>query len=476
MDLLAKIRGLPKRISRRNTRRKANVQYLRQLTFGLGPSEKVAVLTAAREHLPNSSQRVREAALAELTKGGNVSPERVKDTFSRLAKVESLWINTPPAAGGAKLGFSEVASTVSGVPSSSLPKEIRRLLNPVQISSKDRPAATPITAVPPLTRLEQLVGVHLTNFNPLATRTPGVLYPLGREAPDLPRPTLHFALNGPIVSTGAAVAGSSWEGHQVAVISPIAPIAHQIESLSPQDTFVLGPVRLPEGSVILFSPESARHFGVASRDGTRHGRAIVKVISDAQWRKLEANYSEHNFPSPFHYAVYDHVNKMGFRPMRIGSHGWIFPGPRTADYERWASGVSALAASRGWSTGAYNHADYISARIEDTVVNLLQAEKEVKRGEEAFKAHNIDYFKAGNSRIHPSRYEPQRYTESLKQIRQHINDLPEETPSQRFKRKQLIAALRRAEDMLEERRPQIELQHKWLSELNRLHPVSRPQF
>ena len=99
--------------------------------------------------------------------------------------------------------------------------------------------------------IDALMAVHLTNYFPqggvLKPVGISIKLPVGSHEVYFPRETIHFALNGPV---GSHMYGE-WEGCKFAILIPLRLIFERIVVLSPQDTFLIGELKLPRGTEIV---------------------------------------------------------------------------------------------------------------------------------------------------------------------------------------------------------------------------------
>lgn len=95
---------------------------------------------------------------------------------------------------------------------------------------------------------DRTLAVHLTNYFPKDGFVRASIENRGRFAP-----TLHFALGQPVIDH----AFGKWSQKQYGVLLPLGAMRDQILNLFPQDTFVLGDVKLPPEATI-FVPNGER--------------------------------------------------------------------------------------------------------------------------------------------------------------------------------------------------------------------------
>lgn len=129
---------------------------------------------------------------------------------------------------------------------------------------------------------ESLALVHLTGHVP----KDGILYPTShydKTGSGRFRDTIHFSLNGPV---GSHMYGD-WGGKKVAIHVPYEKAKPWIYNAYTIDTFGIGPMKLPHGSHIIVSTDTAKQEGIGH--GQKMGGARVHVIDvDKQREKLLA--------------------------------------------------------------------------------------------------------------------------------------------------------------------------------------------
>jgi len=148
-------------------------------------------------------------------------------------------------------------------------------------------------------KASDFVLVHKTNRLPDKN---GIIYPSVFSHPEEARATVHFSLNGPV---NEHVRGNAWDSCKYAIIIPFERLdedtKRRVVSFNPSDTYVLGPVKLPEGSLIIGKEEHLR-------DKSRFGKSDVKIIPRGD------NVNEH---------VFSHIAGMGRCPMQINDKTWL---------------------------------------------------------------------------------------------------------------------------------------------------------
>jgi len=146
--------------------------------------------------------------------------------------------------------------------------------------------------------MQNMVAVHLTDTFPSS----GVINTTGDYVSErdgikvrLPRHSIHFSLNGPV---GAHMMGS-WDGKKYAILIPLNKIAKRIVTLNPVDTWTVGKLNLPRGSLILAHQEDLKRKNPGNAK-------ILPVEGDV------------------HQAVRDKIKEMGLPVAGIGGWGWSF--------------------------------------------------------------------------------------------------------------------------------------------------------
>ncbi|MBS3054283.1 MAG: hypothetical protein J4431_01990 [Candidatus Aenigmarchaeota archaeon] len=169
---------------------------------------------------------------------------------------------------------------------------------------------------------EELVAVHVTDAFPEG----GVIRTsFSHEPTAYWRETIHFALNGPVESHEFG----TWERRRYAVLIPLDGLiksvgTKRILGLKPEDTYVLGDVELPEGSLVV----AGNIFNMPrSADA---GKAILGIENFSLPTSEEFSVSNPfdskrtRGISPFRAGVYNTIMGMGYDPMRTNINGWVY--------------------------------------------------------------------------------------------------------------------------------------------------------
>ncbi len=146
--------------------------------------------------------------------------------------------------------------------------------------------------------MQNMVAVHLTNYFPKG----GVIKTTGNFVVEdegikfrSPTHTIHFALNGPVGSHGSG----NWEGSKYAIIIPLNKIARRIVTLNPVDTWMVGNLSLPRGTVILAHKEDLK----------RKNPGNAKIIP------IEGDIFQ---------SIREQISQMGLPVATISGWGWDF--------------------------------------------------------------------------------------------------------------------------------------------------------
>jgi len=187
-----------------------------------------------------------------------------------------------------------------------------------------------------------LVLVHKTNKLPDKN---GVIHPSVLSHPELPSVTVHFSVNGPVNEHNR---GNAWNSCKYAIVVPLEKLdkdtQKRVMTFNPADTYVLGHVKLPEGSVIL---------GKAQDFDGKNGR-----LGNAQIAVVPQNQSVND-------RVYAHIASMGRCPMKIND--WTWSPPWNEHSHRGI--VNRIADNLGFPH--YEpHSESMLSDIEDTVARL----------------------------------------------------------------------------------------------------------
>ena len=144
---------------------------------------------------------------------------------------------------------------------------------------------------PPPARLlgEKLYAIHATNYLPAAGVMKAACRDISGDGPEVGneppsfRPTLHFSLGEMVQPHGR----SSWDDTKFAVMIPLGQLKDQLANVNPYDTFVVGDLKLPEGSLVLIPDDQPRPDmppGVQVKtypSGQPLRKAIDQAVSDA---------------------------------------------------------------------------------------------------------------------------------------------------------------------------------------------------
>jgi hypothetical protein len=125
--------------------------------------------------------------------------------------------------------------------------------------------------------------VHMTDHFP----ENGVIIPTAAVRKDYLRYTIHFTMNGPV---GAHV-GNDWGEKKYAILVPLKEVYKRVVNLVPEDTWVVGSLRLPLGSeIIVPHGHKITDAGVArvivAPSGTnpyKYARARIKEMGLPLW-------------------------------------------------------------------------------------------------------------------------------------------------------------------------------------------------
>lgn len=171
--------------------------------------------------------------------------------------------------------------------------------------------------------LEDLVAVHVTDTFPEG----GTIRTRFSYDPEILRDTIHFSLNHPVEGHMYG----SWDDRKYAILVPLERLRGRLQNFNPVDTFILGDLDLPEGSVVMgkfedledklmdcLPPFIVRHIKLNPKKyvGKTVGRAGKADIILADYSKPGENLNG------FRKAVYDQIIRMGYLPMLGGMWNW----------------------------------------------------------------------------------------------------------------------------------------------------------
>jgi hypothetical protein len=146
--------------------------------------------------------------------------------------------------------------------------------------------------------MQNMVAVHLTDYFPkdgIIKTTADYVVEIDGLKVRLPLHSIHFSLNGPVGGHGRG----NWEGKKYAVIIPLNKIAKRIVTLNPVDTWIVGKLKVPRGTIILGHQENLQR--------KKSGNARIVIVK-----------------GDIHQAVRDTIAKMGLPVASIGGWGWSF--------------------------------------------------------------------------------------------------------------------------------------------------------
>jgi hypothetical protein len=147
----------------------------------------------------------------------------------------------------------------------------------------------------------KLICVHMTDYIPKN----GVLEPTGnfnifghRFIPyklKIARQTIHFCFN----SVVGDHAYGNWKGKKYAILVPAVKIWNRLINITPNDTFIVGDLILPEGTEIL-------------------------ALDNKEIKNLSSNISFYHYKdNDFKEAIIKRIKERGFTPLVVNSHWWI---------------------------------------------------------------------------------------------------------------------------------------------------------
>lgn len=193
-----------------------------------------------------------------------------------------------------------------------------------------------------------MVLVHLTDTFP----EDGIIHPTGNYRPQILRDTTHFTVNGPVVAEQRMGVGN-WEKRKFAILIPLDKVGNRVENFDTSDTFILGDVKLPSGSLVL-----GETLNLPS--GFNAGEADVAV----------ENFGD--TPDSLRNAVYRAILSKGYCPMEQGSYGW------SGGWERgWGRHIlSEFVEKNGLKSTTSLHSEHWTSSLENASIDLFEAWKE----------------------------------------------------------------------------------------------------
>ena len=143
-----------------------------------------------------------------------------------------------------------------------------------------------------------IIAVHLTDYFPrggvITTKANHEINYEGVKT-KFPLQSIHFALNSPVSNHDM----NSWTGAKFAILIPLNKIANRIVTLNPVDTWVIGRLKLPRGSVII-------GLGNSLKNKTIPGVKLITIEGD------------------IHQAVRDYIAQKGLPVSIMSKWAWSF--------------------------------------------------------------------------------------------------------------------------------------------------------
>ena len=155
-----------------------------------------------------------------------------------------------------------------------------------------------------------LVAVHLTDYLPKN----GIIKPLGRYSDYQPRETTHFALNG--IASPFMLNGS--QNKQIAVVVPVEKIRHWLTTLTFENSYGHGTLKLPVGTKIFITREKALENRVTDKQMLGNAEINILNLKDSKILKVPRGYNSINDRfdyenlSLFHRALYHKLTEMNY--------------------------------------------------------------------------------------------------------------------------------------------------------------------
>ena len=226
--------------------------------------------------------------------------------------------------------------------------------------------------------VEHLIAVHMTDYFPQQ----GIIQPtiniaskniLGKKIM-LPRGTIHFSFNGPVNSHPNEDWNGGWNNNKFAIIIPVEKIIDRIINVSPQDSFILGKLTLPDESEIIMKEKD-----YVNNMNSGHGK-IIRISNKKNLRK----------------EVKSIILKKGYTPMITSM--WSWSGPTKEGYKivkkyienklydswEWTARFEDFATRMDKDIGA--HSEILWGQLEET---LSAATFDLEEGEEQ-SIHKIE--------------------------------------------------------------------------------------
>ena len=210
--------------------------------------------------------------------------------------------------------------------------------------------------------MQNLIAVHLTNYFPkggvITTKASQEIDYEGRKI-KFPRHSIHFSLNSPVTSHMYG----NWDGAKFAILIPLNKIAKRIVTFNPVDTWVIGKLKLPRGSIVMGSSKSLQRKSI-------QGVRLIPVEED------------------LHQAVKDYIKQQGLPVSGIGMWGWSFDAENFEIATRLVTGglsplgsfeggdLDKLASDLGYELGPHTGSFFSNIEsIFEAIMNNLTSEK-----------------------------------------------------------------------------------------------------
>ncbi len=210
--------------------------------------------------------------------------------------------------------------------------------------------------------MQNLIAVHLTNYFPkggvITTKASQEIDYEGRKI-KFPRHSIHFSLNSPVTSHMYG----NWDGAKFAILIPLNKIAKRIVTFNPVDTWVIGKLKLPRGSIVMGSSKSLQRKSI-------QGVRLIPVEED------------------LHQAVKDYIKQQGLPVSGIGMWGWSFDAENFEIATRLVTGglsplgsfeggdLDKLASDLGYELGPHTGSFFSNIEsIFESVMRSLTSEK-----------------------------------------------------------------------------------------------------
>ena len=225
--------------------------------------------------------------------------------------------------------------------------------------------------------VSDLVAVHLTRYFP----EDGQIKSLNSVFPESTlRNTVHFAINHPVKGHSYG----NWDGTTCAIIIPLDQLCkeegNQIRNFNVVDTYFVGDVKLPRGTVILNSFRPVHP--TEEQQKVMNEKGLCYAIGSGN----------------IHRDVYQLIEREGYRPMPGGMWNWgeeLMSGASREDQERIAAQLGAERTGSHCDDRELEGAEYLGSRLAEISskkgMNQIEAFLRIKNRGNPWNINSLDH-------------------------------------------------------------------------------------